>query len=359
MGKELFLEAEGFKPYKIKIENDFNKLLSSMLEVINPEAKLCIITDSNVGPLYADELTKVLLGAYDSVSVYTIEAGEKNKNLDTVSDIYANLISLNFNRQDCLIALGGGVVGDITGFVASTYMRGIDFVQVPTSLLAQVDSSVGGKTGVDYNAYKNMVGAFYQPRLVYINNNTLKTLPERELSAGLGEVVKYGIIRDNEFFKFLQDNSEKILNLDNECISHVIYTSCEIKRQVVSEDPTEKGVRAILNYGHTFGHAIEKLKNFQILHGECVAIGMVIAAKISLQKEEMTDTEVNDIINLLKAFRLPTTYDNLDDEMIISTAKHDKKSSKKGIKFILSKGIGNAYINMDISDEEYKNALNN
>lgn len=358
MGKELLLEAKGFKPYKILIENDFNGLVEACLEVIKPEAKICIITDSNVGPLYADELTRVLLCAYSSVSVYTIEAGEKNKNLDTVSDIYGNLISLNFNRNDCLFALGGGVVGDITGFAAASYMRGIDFVQVPTTLLSQVDSSVGGKTGVDYNSYKNMVGAFYQPRLVYINTNTLKTLPERELSAGLGEVVKYGVIRDNEFFKFMEDNSKAIMALDNEAISHVIYTSCEIKRQVVSEDPTEQGVRAILNFGHTFGHSIEKLKNFELLHGECVSIGMVIAARICVNINEMNDNDLNRIIELLKEFNLPVTYDDLSSDEIISIARHDKKSSAKGIKFILSHGIGDAYIDSTISDEEYKNALN-
>ncbi len=357
MSKTLSLSGEGFRAYDIVIDNDYSLLLEKMSQVAGPDTKICIITDSNVGPLHSDTLLHLLLSRYSSVSTYAIEAGESHKNLDTVSDIYGNLISLGFNRHDLLIALGGGVVGDITGFAAATYMRGIDFVQIPTTLLSQVDSSVGGKTGVDYCSYKNMVGAFYQPRLVYINTSLLSTLPERELSAGMGEVVKYGLIYDSSFFDYLTDKADDVFKLDYSALEHIIYTSCDIKRDVVSQDPTEKGLRAILNFGHTFGHAIEKLNNFNMLHGECVSVGMVIAAFISKERKGITDKDFERIVATLSSYHLPISFNNLSNDDIMQIARHDKKSFSAGIKFILLEEMGKAVIDTSVTDGEYMAAL--
>ncbi|MBR4754092.1 MAG: 3-dehydroquinate synthase [Lachnospiraceae bacterium] len=359
MSKTLRLSGQGFRPYDIVINNDYSLLLENLRVVAGPDTKICIITDTNVGPLHGDELLHLLLSEYSSVSLYSIEAGETNKNLDTVSDIYANLISLGFNRHDLLIALGGGVVGDITGFAAATYMRGIDFVQIPTTLLSQVDSSVGGKTGVDYCSYKNMVGAFYQPRLVYINTTLLSTLPERELSAGMGEVVKYGLIYDEDFFNYLSGKAPDVFKLDYETMEHIIYRSCDIKRDVVSQDPTEKGLRAILNFGHTFGHAIEKLMDFRLLHGECVSVGMVIAAFISKERKGISDVDLKKIKDTLSSYHLPITFNNLSNDDIMQIARHDKKSFSAGIRFVLLEKMGKAVIDTSVKDVEYAAALDN
>ncbi|MBR5337317.1 MAG: 3-dehydroquinate synthase [Lachnospiraceae bacterium] len=359
MSKTLFLAGEGFDPYNIVINDDFSGLIDHLEEIKKDDTKICVISDSNVAPLHYDSLLKVLITKYNSVSLYTIEAGEEHKNLDTVSDIYGNLISLDLNRNDMLIALGGGVVGDICGFVAATYMRGIDFVQIPTTLLSQVDSSVGGKTGVDYSSYKNMVGAFYQPKLVYINTSLLSTLPQRQLISGMAEVIKYGLIYDQEFFEYLSTSSNQLFALDHNTLEHMIYTSCDIKREVVSNDPKENGVRAILNFGHTFGHAIEKLKDFKLLHGECVSIGMVIASYISMQRNFISKEEFDNIKNVLTSYRLPIDFDNLENDDIMLTARHDKKSFSGGIRFILLSQIGCAFIDKTVTEEEYIPALDN
>ena len=263
----------------------FSKLAENVTKLEISGRKLAVITDSNVGPLYADKVAQCLKETGNNIFVYTFEAGEKNKNLNTVQDVYEFLIKNKFDRKDVLIALGGGVVGDLTGFTAATYLRGIRFIQMPTSLLSQVDSSIGGKTGVDFNGYKNMVGAFYQPILVYINIETLKTLPIRENLSGMGEIIKHGFIKDKGYLKWLNDNSEHILNLEYDALEYMICESCMIKRAVVEYDPKETlGERALLNFGHTLGHAIEKNSNFSLLHGECVALGMLAALEISYTK---------------------------------------------------------------------------
>ena len=253
--------------YNIVIENDFSKLAENVTKLEISGRKLAVITDSNVGPLYADKVVQCLKETGNNIFVYTFEAGEKNKNLNTVQDVYEFLIKNKFDRKDMLVALGGGVVGDLTGFAAATYLRGIDFIQVPTSLLAQVDSSIGGKTGVDFRAYKNMVGAFHQPRLVYMNLNTLKTLPEDQFSSGMGEVLKSGLIRDARFYEWTINHMSEIQERIYPVLVKMVRKCCEIKAAVVESDPTEQGERALLNLGHTVGHAVEKLKNFELLHG--------------------------------------------------------------------------------------------
>lgn len=343
--------------YDIAIEKDFSKLAMKVSELGISGRKLCIVTDSNVGELYADEVKNELEKTGNAVFVYTFRAGEASKNLNTVEDVYEYLIINKFDRKDMIVALGGGVVGDLAGFTAATYLRGIDFIQVPTSLLAQVDSSIGGKTGVDFRAYKNMVGAFHQPRLVYMNLSVLGSLSERLFNSGFGEIIKHGFIRDKEYYTWLKENIQHIKSHDYDALENMIAISCNIKRRVVELDPTEKGDRALLNFGHTLGHAIEKLKNFELYHGECVVLGMVAALEISRTRQLISDAEYEDAINTFKAYNFPVTVDGISVEDVIKVSKNDKKMDAGKIKFILLDRIGNAYIDKTVTDDEMRTAL--
>ena len=345
--------------YNIVIENDFSKLAENVTKLEISGRKLAVITDSNVGPLYADKVAQCLKETGNNIFVYTFEAGEKNKNLNTVQDVYEFLIKNKFDRKDMLVALGGGVVGDLTGFAAATYLRGIDFIQVPTSLLAQVDSSIGGKTGVDFRAYKNMVGAFHQPRLVYMNTSTLSSLNTRLFNSGFGEILKHGLIKDASYFQWLKDNIEKIAALDSGYLEEIIYISCEIKRKVVENDPTEKGERAQLNFGHTLGHAIEKQMNFELYHGECVVLGMIAALNICVERGTITKEEYDDIYNTFKAYNFPMTVDKTTIDEVIAASKNDKKMDGNKVKFILLKKVGEAYIDMTVDDNTMRRSLKN
>lgn len=343
--------------YDIAIEKDFSKLAMKVSELGISGRKLCIVTDSNVGELYADEVKNELEKTGNAVFVYTFRAGEASKNLNTVEDVYEYLIINKFDRKDMIVALGGGVVGDLAGFTAATYLRGIDFIQVPTSLLAQVDSSIGGKTGVDFRAYKNMVGAFHQPRLVYMNLSVLGSLSERLFNSGFGEIIKHGFIRDKEYYTWLKENIQHIKSHEYDALENMIAISCNIKRRVVELDPTEKGDRALLNFGHTLGHAIEKLKNFELYHGECVVLGMVAALEISRTRQLISDAEYEDAINTFKAYNFPVTVDGISVEDVIKVSKNDKKMDAGKIKFILLDRIGNAYIDKTVTDDEMRAAL--
>ena len=343
--------------YDIAIEKDFSKLAMKVSELGISGRKLCIVTDSNVGELYADEVKNELEKTGNTVFVYTFRAGEASKNLNTVEDVYEYLIINKFDRKDMIVALGGGVVGDLAGFTAATYLRGIDFIQVPTSLLAQVDSSIGGKTGVDFRAYKNMVGAFHQPRLVYMNLSVLGSLSERLFNSGFGEIIKHGFIKDKEYYTWLKENIQHIKSHDYDALENMIAISCNIKRRVVELDPTEKGDRALLNFGHTLGHAIEKLKNFELYHGECVVLGMVAALEISRTRQLISDAEYEDAINTFKAYNFPVTVDGISVEDVIKVSKNDKKMDAGKIKFILLDRIGNAYIDKTVTDDEMRAAL--
>lgn len=343
--------------YDIVIEKDFSKLAMKVSELGISGRKLCIVTDSNVGELYADEVKNELEKTGNAVFVYTFRAGEASKNLNTVEDVYEYLIINKFDRKDMIVALGGGVVGDLAGFTAATYLRGIDFIQVPTSLLAQVDSSIGGKTGVDFRAYKNMVGAFHQPRLVYMNLSVLGSLSERLFNSGFGEIIKHGFIKDKEYYTWLKENIQHIKSHDYDALENMIAISCNIKRRVVELDPTEKGDRALLNFGHTLGHAIEKLKNFELYHGECVVLGMVAALEISRTRQLISDAEYEDAINTFKAYNFPVTVDGISVEDVIKVSKNDKKMDAGKIKFILLDRIGNAYIDKTVTDDEMRAAL--
>lgn len=343
--------------YDIVIERGFEAITDELDRLSIKGIKLCIVTDSNVGPIYADKLKSILEKTDNSVYVFTIPAGEENKNLNVVETVYTYLIEQHFERRDMLVALGGGVVGDLAGFTAATYLRGIDFIQVPTSLLAQVDSSIGGKTGVDFAKYKNMVGAFHMPRLVYINIDTLSTLSTRLFNSGFGEIIKHGLIKDKNYFDYLDVNYEHIKALEPEYIMEVVYRSCLIKADVVNHDPTEKGERALLNFGHTLGHAVEKLMNFSLYHGECVGLGMICASYISKERGLISEDDYELIRNMLKKYGFPTRVEGLDIFSILEVSKSDKKMENGVVKFILLKELGCAFIDKTVTYDEMTQAL--
>lgn len=344
--------------YDVMIEHSFKALKDKISELEFEGKKCLIVTDTNVGPHYFEKIKTQISHVFTDVYMYQFEAGEASKTMDTVLDIQRQLVANKFGRKDILIALGGGVVGDITGFAASIYMRGIDFIQIPTSLLAMVDSSVGGKTGVDFEGIKNIVGAFKMPRLVYINTSTLKTLSGRQYFAGLGEVIKYGLLCDVHFYEWIIENMYEINDQDASIMEYMIETCVAHKQRIVEKDPYEKGDRALLNLGHTIGHAIEAYKEFDLLHGECVALGCVCAAYISWKKEKLSSDEYYEIRDMFVPFHLPITVDNIDPQRILEILKNDKKSVNGTIKFILLKKVGKAYIDMTVSDEEILAAIN-
>lgn len=353
MGHKLEVRYENKFCYNILTRFDWGDLVDNIVEISEGKPrKIAIVTDSNVAELYLDDINSLLGKKYNDVLTYILPAGEKHKNLNNVQLLYEKLIKNNFYRGDLLIALGGGVVGDLVGYTAATYLRGIDFVQIPTSLLSQVDSSIGGKTGVDFSAYKNMVGAFHMPKLVYININVLNSLPDREFSCGMAEVIKHGIIRDRAYFDSLVNNSEKIISKDMTSLEDMVYKSCKIKRDVVEIDPKETGLRAILNFGHTIGHAIEKECDFSLSHGQCVALGSISALMISNRLKLIDNSDVKMACDIFNTYglSLKTSVKSVDD--IFTATKSDKKMTSSGIKFILAKSIGEAFIYKDLSDED-------
>lgn len=357
MNRRVDVKKNGEHCYDIVIGQGFDRIKEELEALSIKGIKLCIVTDSNVGPIYAAQLKEILEQTGNSVYVFTIPAGEANKNLDVVETVYTYLIEQHFERRDMIVALGGGVVGDLAGFTAATYLRGIDFIQVPTSLLAQVDSSIGGKTGVDFSKYKNMVGAFHMPRLVYINIDTLSTLSTRLFNSGFGEIIKHGLIKNRDYFDYLDTNYEHIKALEPEYIAEVVYQSCLIKADVVDRDPTEKGERALLNFGHTLGHAVEKLMNFSLYHGECVGLGMICASYISKERGCITDEEYTAIRNMLKKYGFPTRVEGLDIFSILEVSKSDKKMENGVVKFILLKQLGEAVIDKTVTYDEMTQAL--
>lgn len=343
--------------YDIVITADFQDLAKELTALEIQEKKICIVTDSHVASLYGDEVREILQGICKKVVLFSFPAGEENKTLATVKDIYTFLIGEKFDRKDLLIALGGGVVGDITGFAAATYLRGIDFVQIPTSLLAQADSSIGGKTGVDFDGFKNMVGAFYMPRLVYMNVGVLKTLDDRQFFSGFAEIMKHGLIKDAAFYEWLLDHMYEICERDTDTLLEMVEKSCNIKKLVVEKDPTEKGERALLNFGHTIGHAIEKAKNFSLTHGECVALGAVAAAFISWKHDLLSMEEYYEVRDMFVPFNLPISIEDIEPQEILRLTKSDKKMEGDSIKFVLLKKVGKALIDRTVTDEDILNAI--
>ena len=343
--------------YDICIEDSFGALADALEPFTLADRKVCIVTDSNVNPLYGAEVEDIVGTISGECMRYVFPAGEESKTLDTVKEIYKFLIENHFNRKDLLIALGGGVVGDLTGYTAATYLRGIEFIQIPTTLLSQADSSIGGKTGVDFDGYKNMVGAFYMPKLVYMNIATLQSLSDRQFYSGFAEVMKSALIKDGNFYEWLIDQMYEICERDVETLSEMVERSCTVKKLVVEKDPLEKGDRALLNFGHTIGHAIEKYMNFTMTHGECVALGCVAAAFISWKKNWLSMEEYYEIRDMFVPFYLPISIDNLDIEEVLRLTRSDKKAENGYIKFILLKKVGKALIDKTVTDDEIREAL--
>lgn len=346
------VKKDGQFCYHIYLEPDFTKLPEAVEPLNIKERKLCIVADSTTAELYGAELKEILKETCTYVSMFVFPAGEVNKTLNTVRDLYEHLILEKFDRKDMLVALGGGVVGDLTGFAAATYLRGIGFIQIPTTLLSQVDSSIGGKTGVDFDAYKNMVGAFHMPRLVYMNLNVLKTLPDRQFACGMGEIIKHGLIQDSDYLEKLSTYQREIREKNYAALLWMVAGSCKVKRHVVEEDPTEQGIRAWLNFGHTIGHSVEKLKDFTLCHGECVAIGCAAAAWMSWKRGMISEKEKEAAEQLLLDYQLPVRVKGLKPEDIVKTTKLDKKMDAGKVKFVLLKKIGEAFVTRDVEDEE-------
>ncbi|MCI9674312.1 MAG: 3-dehydroquinate synthase [Lachnospiraceae bacterium] len=344
--------------YDIVFTQSFDGLWDELQALGCADKRLCIVTDSKVDELYGAAVLDLLEGKCLKAVKYVFPNGEENKTPDTVAGVYRFLIEEGFDRKDLLVALGGGVVGDLTGFAAATYLRGIDFIQVPTTLLSQADSSIGGKTGVDFDGYKNMVGAFKMPRLVYMNLATLSTLDDRQFFSGFAEIMKHGLIKDCIFYEWLIENMYEICERDLNVLQEMLLRSCNVKKLVVEKDPTEQGDRALLNFGHTIGHAIEKYKNFQLYHGECVALGCVAAAYISWKREMISMEEYYEIRDMFVPFNLPISIYDIDPGEIVKLTKSDKKMEAGKIKFILLKKIGKAVIDRTVTEEEILAAVN-
>jgi 3-dehydroquinate synthase len=306
---------------------------------------VALVTNPTIGAFYCTQVRESLTAAGFSVHVVEIPDGEEFKNIDTLNGIYGSLIAAGLDRSALIVALGGGVVGDVAGFAAATYLRGIRFVQIPTTLLAQVDSSVGGKTGVNHELGKNLIGAFHQPASVLVDVATLATLPQREYRSGLAEVVKYGVVLDGQFFDFICSNVSRVLAKDTETLLLITRRCCELKAAIVEQDEKESGLRAVLNYGHTFGHAIETLTGYtQFTHGEAVAIGMVQAAKISAHRGYAEPHHTERIATLLEQLGLPVHFPAFSESACRDALMRDKKVRDKGLSFICNKGIGDFII---------------
>ena len=317
-------------------------------ELILPHLKIpqaAIVTNTTVGPLYLDRVQSALTQAGVKIVPILLPDGEVYKNGESLNHIYDALLQNRMERKATLIALGGGVIGDLTGFAAATYLRGVPFIQIPTTLLAQVDSSVGGKTGINHPLGKNMIGAFYQPQLVLADTDTLNTLPERELSSGIAEIIKYGLISDHPFFEWLEANMQQLLARDPQALTYAIQRSCQNKAAVVAADEREAGQRALLNLGHTFGHAIETGMGYGAwLHGEAVGVGMLMAAVLSQHLGWLSAPDVQRIRALLVQARLPQSAPNFGHEKYLDLMGLDKKVEGGKLRFVLLKAIGAAVV---------------
>jgi 3-dehydroquinate synthase len=347
----------GDRSYQIVIENGLLRHASDLISPLPVTKVATVITNTTVAPLYLPALKKSLKKASFKVNEIIIPDGEQYKELSCIEKIYKNLLSLELDRNSPVIALGGGVVGDITGFAASTFLRGVPFIQIPTTLLAQVDSSVGGKTGVNLPEGKNMVGTFYQPTIVIIDPEVLKTLDPQELRAGMSEVIKYGIIRDKDFFYFLNEHIQQALNLHGPTLARIIKTCCIIKADITSKDETEKGIRSFLNFGHTIGHAIETLTQYsKYKHGETVSIGMAAASKLSSVWRHCHLENCEHVITLLKNAGLPTELPMYPSNDYIDVIQRDKKKSGEKIRMVIMREIGDVFLE-EITSKKLTSAL--
>lgn len=318
--------------------------------------QVMIVTNETVAPLYLDRIRQAL-GDFD-VYVCVLPDGEQYKTQQSINQIYDALMQAHCQRDVTLVALGGGVIGDMTGFAAASFMRGVRFIQIPTTLLAQVDSSVGGKTGINHPLGKNMIGAFWQPHVVVADMSMLDTLPKRELSAGLAEVIKYALIMDTEFLAWLEDNMPKLLSLDVAALQHAVKRCCEMKAQLVAQDEREAGCRALLNFGHTFGHVIETHEGYgNWLHGEAVAVGMVQAAELSQRMGWISTTDFEQVVAVIASAKLPTTPPDIDVSVALDLMQHDKKAQSGRIRLVLLKALGKAVVTDEFDPQALQTVL--
>ncbi|WP_198424450.1 3-dehydroquinate synthase [Geomonas limicola] len=333
--------ALGERSYDISLGAGNLDTLGRVCRELELSGSAAVVSNTTVAPLYYDRVRAALEQAGFRSVLIELPDGEQHKNSTTLNLIFDGLVDAALDRGSFIVALGGGVIGDMAGYAAASYLRGIPFIQVPTTLLSQVDSSVGGKTGINHPKGKNLIGAFYQPRAVLIDVTTLDSLPQREFLCGLGEIIKYGAVLDADFFSFLEDNAERLLARDKEALIHAVGRSCAIKARVVESDEREGGVRAVLNYGHTLGHAVETLTGYsQFLHGEAVAIGMVQAARISKAFGTCSQADCERIEALLARFGLPRELPCFPAAAYAEALSHDKKVRDKGLLFICNQGIG-------------------
>ena len=350
--------ALGKDSYDIVIGHGLAAQLSAFVKERDYSRQALIVTDTNVGPLYGEKTAETLRQAGLSPFIYTVPAGEPSKSLAVAEGIYTAVIEHGLDRKSPVFALGGGVVGDLAGFIASTYMRGVPFIQLPTSLLAQVDSSVGGKVAVNHALGKNLIGAFYQPKGVFMDLSMMESLPKREIATGLGEIIKYGIIYDADFFVYLEQHADAVLALEREAAVHMIARSCEIKAAVVSEDEKESGLRRILNFGHTMAHAIEKETGYiRYNHGEAVAIGMIGAADISARLGMVSADDVARVEALVERMQLPTQAEGCTVDAMYRDIFHDKKTINGKVNWVLMQGIGKVTCRNDVPEDIVREAM--
>ena len=350
--------ALGDRSYDILIADGLLGRLPELLKPLKLGSRCAILTDSNVAPLYADAARDALAAAGWRVNVQMIAPGESAKSLAVAGQLYEQLAEARLDRKSFVLALGGGVVGDLAGFIAATFLRGIDFVQAPTTLLAMVDSSVGGKVAINLPQGKNLVGAFYQPRVVIADTATLRTLSEREFRAGVAEVIKYGIISDAALFAELERELPRLMAKDTALLARVIARCCEIKADVVSQDERESGLRAILNFGHTVGHAIEAVTEYgRYLHGEALAIGMLAAARLSQKHAGLGAAEANRIESLLRRAGLDLTPPDAPFEQVLDAMRSDKKAREGKLRVVLAKRIGETVVSDAVNESEIQEAL--
>lgn len=342
-------------PYDIVMRPNCLDQMGSMMRSFDLTNRALVVTNPGIAEMYGERATDSLRSAGFEPAVVEVPDGEEQKSLEWAEKLYDSMLSHSMDRRSPIIALGGGVVGDLAGFAAATFLRGIPFIQAPTSLLAQVDASVGGKVAVDHRRGKNLIGAFHQPILVLVSLDTLDSLPERELRAGMAEVIKYGIIADADFFSYIEDNLDATLQRKSGVLAHLVSRSCEIKAQIVVEDEREHGRRAILNFGHTMGHAIETQTG--MLHGEAIAVGMVYATRIAERMGMLGDNSVQRLIDLVRRTGLPSKCEGLDVSATIETMRLDKKSVGGRLRFILPHRIGEVVIRDDVPVDYIRSVL--
>jgi 3-dehydroquinate synthase len=348
----------GDRSYEIFIDSNILGQAGDLVKQVTSAEKVLLVSNPLVYSIYGYMCISALQNCGFEVSLALMPDGEKYKNIDEAMKIVDQAVKSGIERSSLCIALGGGVVGDLAGFAASIYQRGIDFIQIPTTLLAQVDSSVGGKVAINHHSGKNLLGSFHQPRLVIIDTDTLRTLNNREFTSGLGEVVKYGIVYDHEFFSYLEAHAEELIELEEISLQKTIYRSCQIKSEIVAQDEKEEGLRAILNLGHTFGHAVEKLGDYKLFrHGEAVAMGITAACYLSHRIGLMTTEEMKRVEKLFMKLQLKSQFPSFAPEDVISAMQADKKIKNRKINFVLPRGIGDYVITDDITHKQIENAI--